>query len=81
MSRREGVYNRAGEPSVPFWDRGAAALFVVAVVFTRLHDYSACCDETVSKLCFAIILQTVCFSLRELFGCVGRNVCALDLMG
>ena len=21
-SRREGVYNRAGAPSVPFWDRG-----------------------------------------------------------
>ena len=44
VSRREGVYNRAGEPSVPFWDRGAAALLVVAVAFTRLHDYDACCD-------------------------------------
>ena len=30
---------------MPFWDRGAAALFVVAVAFTRLHDNIACCDE------------------------------------
>ena len=26
-------------------DRGAAALLVVAVAFSRLHDYGACCDE------------------------------------
>ena len=30
---------------VLFWDKtGAAALLVVAVAFTRLHDNCACCD-------------------------------------
>ena len=30
---------------VLFWDKtGAAALLVVAVAFTRLHEYGACCD-------------------------------------
>ena len=44
VSRREGVYNRAGEPSVPFWDRGAAALLDNEVAFTRPHVNYACCD-------------------------------------
>ena len=28
-SRREGVYNRAGAPSVPFWDRVGTANFII----------------------------------------------------
>ena len=46
-SRRKGAARWCFQTTdVPFWDvKGAAALLVVAVAFTRLHDYSACCDD------------------------------------
>ena len=30
-SRCEGVYNRAGAPSVPFWDRVGTANFIITI--------------------------------------------------
>ena len=38
---------KSGSASVPFWDRGAAALLVVVVALARLHDNIACCDEVI----------------------------------
>ena len=44
-SRRERVYKRAGEPSVLFCGRGAAALLDNAVVLARPYVNYACRDE------------------------------------
>ena len=52
---------------MPFWDRGAAALLVVAVAFTRLHDYGACCDAggQEERLAYNPSLLAVCRAKRD----------------
>ena len=44
-SRREGVYNRAGAPSVPFWDRAGAMTYKSTSALAGVRKNVICPDE------------------------------------